>query len=165
MGRLLRGSAQLASRASNHESVQSPYQTILRNDLVRVWDLSTRQQIAALKHRAMISDVVFSPDGRLLASSARRSVHLWAVKTFKKRRDLRGHKDWVGSLAFTPDGQALASASKDGTVRLWDVGSGRERAVFDWGVGKANAVAIAPDGMTAACCGDNGTVVVWDLGD
>jgi WD40 repeat protein len=133
--------------------------------LARVWDLSTRQQLAALKHRAMLSDVVFSPDGKLLATSARSSVHLWAVGSFKKVRDLRGHKAWVGSLAFTPDGATLLSASKDGTVRLWDVRSGKQRAVFDWGVGKASAVAVAPDGMTAACCGESGTITVWDLAD
>jgi WD40 repeat protein len=50
-------------------------------------------------------------------------------------------------------------------VRLWDVAGGKQKGVFDWGVGKASAVAVAPDGMTAACCGENGTVAVWDLGD
>ncbi len=40
------------------------------------------------------------------------------------------HGDRVNSLAYSPDGSRLASASKDGTVRVWDVGNGREVAVY-----------------------------------
>jgi WD40 repeat protein len=40
------------------------------------------------------------------------------------------HGDRVNSLAYSPDGTRLASASKDGTVRVWDVGNGRELAVY-----------------------------------
>ncbi|KAH6974504.1 WD40-repeat-containing domain protein [Ilyonectria sp. MPI-CAGE-AT-0026] len=35
---------------------------------------------------------------------------------------LRGHQKSITSLSFTSDGKALASASKDRTVRLWEVG-------------------------------------------
>jgi serine/threonine protein kinase len=44
--------------------------------------------------------------------------HSTAVKV------LVGHRYSVRSVAFSPDGQLLATA--DGTIRLWDVGSGRE---------------------------------------
>jgi WD40 repeat protein len=40
------------------------------------------------------------------------------------------HGDKVNGLAYSPDGTRLASASRDGTVRVWDVGNGRELTVY-----------------------------------
>src|SRR5271165_4458557 len=45
---------------------------------------------------------------------------------FELTRTLTGHKRFVAALAFSPNGQQLATGSWDGTVKLWDVPSGRE---------------------------------------
>jgi WD40 repeat protein len=41
---------------------------------------------------------------------------------------LRGHTDGVDAVVLSPDGSVLASGSKDGTVRLWEVATGKELA-------------------------------------
>jgi WD40 repeat protein len=42
---------------------------------------------------------------------------------------LKGHR-WVTSLAFSPDGRTLASGDYVGTIKLWEVLTGRERATL-----------------------------------
>ena len=39
-----------------------------------------------------------------------------------------GHSEGVTSAVFSPDGRQALSGSYDGTVRLWDIATGREIA-------------------------------------
>jgi WD40 repeat protein len=40
------------------------------------------------------------------------------------------HSDRVNALAYSPDGTRIASCSKDLTVRIWDLGNGRELVTY-----------------------------------
>ena len=66
---------------------------------------------------------------------------------------LKGHTDAVRCLAFAPDGALLASGSSDGTVRLWEVASGREATQLRGHVGWVVALAFTPDGLALASGG------------
>jgi WD40 repeat protein len=70
--------------------------------------------------------VVFSPDGRTVASqSDNNAIHLIDVATGKVLQTLTGHTDFVTSIAFSRDGHTLASGSNDNTIRMWDVATGK----------------------------------------
>src|SRR5436309_930066 len=77
---------------------------------------------------------------------------------------LRGHAGLVYSIAFAPDGKTLASGSVDGTVKLWEVGTGSELATLKGHTDWVYSVAFAPDGKTLASGSTDGTVKLWEVG-
>ena len=86
----------------------------------------------------------------------------------KLRATLQGHTNEVVSVAYSPDGKTLASASYDGTLKLWDVTTGKERATLKGHTGCVESVAFSPDGKLLASAGGStfgkpGELKVWDI--
>jgi WD40 repeat protein len=62
-------------------------------------------------------------------------------------RSLKGHTSSLRTVTVTPDGRHAISASWDGTLRLWDLDSGKEPATFT-GEDHMWRCAVSPDGQT-----------------
>ncbi|MFN2550307.1 MAG: WD40 repeat domain-containing serine/threonine protein kinase [Myxococcales bacterium] len=74
---------------------------------------------------------------------------------------ISGPEGWVRAAAFSPDGQAIAAASSDGTARLFDLSTGRERWSFR-AARQMAAVAFSSDGKTVTTRDDGGIVRILD---
>lgn len=76
---------------------------------------------------------------------------------------LHDHQDIVSDAAIGPDDRTIATADGDGTVQLWDAGTGRRLHVLHGHVGGAQAIAFSRDGRMLATTGDDHTVRLWDV--
>jgi WD40 repeat protein len=99
-----------------------------------LWDLN----LGASEPRVFRSEkmlecyaLCFSSGGRYLVSGGRFSsrhgrdngfVELWDIQTGQSMGTFAGHRQSVQCVTLSSDGRFLASGSKDGTVRLWEVG-------------------------------------------
>ena len=138
---------------------------------VRVWNVDSWTERAALSHPQGVESVSFSPDNRTLATTARndgevhspRDVHLWDLDTGKQIGALTGHTERVRSVSFSPsDGMFLASAGRDGAF-LWDVAARKKIATLT--TEPVNSVIFRPDrdSKMIASSGYDGTVRLWNV--
>jgi RNA polymerase sigma factor (sigma-70 family) len=130
--------------------------------------------------------IVFSPDGRLLAvSDFLHTIRLYDTGTGKEVRQIVDGSSpetrTVMVIAFSPDGRILASAGggwggrwgaeprPDNGFCLWDVATGNlllKRGAGDHPFEEqalVQTVAFAPDGRTLATGGMDGLVRVWEV--
>jgi WD40 repeat protein/Leucine-rich repeat (LRR) protein len=120
---------------------------------VRAWNVHS----GAIKHELPgAAGLSFSADGRMLAFREHGEVKLRDVRTGAELKSLRGGGTDVVGLAFRPFGTMLAVRDFAGTIRLWDVSTGRPyRRTFAPGQERAFGVwrgelFFSPDGKSLA---------------
>ena len=116
--------------------------------------------------------MVFSPDGKLLATGTFRSntIKLWETATSRKLRDLEGGGQTsmaiAPAIAFSRDGRLVAASAAGNSARVWDVLSGRELASL---AGAQGSIFAAAGVYFIAFASNNRLVTasdairVWDL--
>ncbi|KAK8050950.1 hypothetical protein PG993_002335 [Apiospora rasikravindrae] len=143
---------------------------------IKIWDFELGELERTIKgHTRAVLDVDFGgPRGStLLAScSSDLTIKLWdPANEYKNIRTLPGHDHSVSAIRFIPSGVAgaptsgsqLVSASRDRTLKIWDVATGfclrTLRGHAEW----VRNVSPSMDGRYLVSTGDDMTARLWDI--
>ncbi len=147
---------------------------------ITIWDVESKKQIRTLEgHKDFIRDIVFSPDGKYLASASMdKTIRVWDMSTGKSLYTLepQGLVIYLKSgpvtnpiglpmttVAFSPDGKLLATGGADRVVRLWDSTTGKVLKELKGHRMSITAVAFSPDGKRLLSSSLDHTIRVWDV--
>ena len=115
-------------------------------------------------HTDLVNSVVFSPDGKSIASASRdNTVIIWDIKTGNSIKTLQGHTDTVKSVVFSPDSKYIASGSLDKTIKIWDVETGSILHTLKGHKNFVLSVAFSHDGKYIASGSNDNTIRIWDV--
>jgi RNA polymerase sigma factor (sigma-70 family) len=108
-----------------------------------------------------------SPDLRLAVDSEPKgTIRLMNARTGEIVRLLKGHTSLAETTLFSADGKRLFSRGHDGTVRAWEVATGKELLKLTADTPRSgDRLALSADGRLLACShagGDGRVVHVWD---
>jgi WD40 repeat protein len=78
-------------------------------------------------------------------------------------RTLTGHTGTVLAVAIALLGKNAISASRDKTLKIWDIESGTEVRSLTGHTDWVDAVAIAPPGKLAISASEDHTLRIWDM--
>ena len=115
--------------------------------------------------------LVFSPDGRRLASASsdESDAKIWDATTGGLLASYPGPGENLAGVAFSPDGRLLAVGSglhghrENGVVRIWDTQSNQELHTLRGHVEMTGSLAFSPDCRRLASTSLDQTIKIWDM--
>ena len=110
------------------------------------------------------SSFAFSNHGHRLAWGTDLSIHVLDLDANKAEILLTDHSGRINTLAFSPDDSRLLSTAADGTLRLWDPGSGAQMLRLGSGRGSVLSAVFDKEARRIFATDESGDLTVYRLG-
>jgi WD40 repeat protein len=139
--------------------------------VVRVWDVHSGSRLAQLNpNRRAPVQANFTPDGSAIAIGS--SPGFLGVWRYQSEDDVRRFENASlkvqGPMWFVGDGARLLAVdgrkykdSRPGSIKLWDVKTGKLDRTFDGHFCSYRSLAILPDGVHFVSAGADKTIRLW----
>ena len=147
----------------------SEYAVANADNEIQIWRNSDNKQelIRTFSgHNKTISQIKYSPDGKILATAGwDNTVKLWNLKTGKLINTLT-HKDAVNAIAFSPDNQTLISGTEANNVYIWNIATAKQPKLdktLNEHTDSIKTVIVSPNGKLIASGGYDNTIKIWSI--
>ncbi|MBT2408667.1 MULTISPECIES: TIR domain-containing protein [unclassified Streptomyces] len=131
---------------------------------LKLWDTDTWEEVGRLENAERVGGVAWSPEGNQLVVAA------WLEDGYVWRPDasaddeamipLHGHSAALHAVDWSRSGRLVLTTSGDGTARIWDPVTGRQRSVLP--AGEPHAAAFNPVRQQVVTASRDGGVRLWD---
>ncbi|MDF1754480.1 MAG: protein kinase [Verrucomicrobiales bacterium] len=131
--------------------------------LVELYDAETGKPTRSTPMRSRPVSYSISLDRKLAAQAGSDYVvNILDTGTLEHLISFRAHDNEIGALAFHPTEAMIASGSADGSLKLWDIKTGRLLRQFMGMRGTPLAIAFSPSGHLLYAAGRERTVRIFD---
>ncbi len=101
------------------------------HNTIQVWDVASGENLLTIPPEGIgfVRDVEFSPDGATIAATTWSgalggTARIYDAQTGEELQRLYAHRNIIANLEFSPNGALLATASRDQSVKIWDIDKG-----------------------------------------
>ena len=113
----------------------------------KVLELASGKWLQFRGHRDYVSDITFADDDNLVASASwDGDIKIWNKHTARLTRTFESRSGGM-SVSFLPGSREFIAGYRDGSARIWDVGSGEEILALVSFRGSDDWLVVAPDGL------------------
>ena len=131
---------------------------------IQLWDAVSGNSRLTLPENVLVTDPLFSPDGKTLAAvTPDGNITLWNSQSGSTTQILTGHQNGVNAIVFSPDSKILVTGGQDAQIKLWNIATGTEQASLPGDGGSAvTDLVFSSDGKTLAVSGQDARIMFWD---
>lgn len=137
----------------------------LRNIVYSILPKQMRRLKRLVGHHQPVYCSIYDFSGDyVITGSDDHQLKVWSTRTAYLCHTLRGHEREINDIARDPSRRIIVSASRDATVRVWDLVNGENLYVLNCGGKAVNCVLFSPcpDRPYLLTGGDDGTVRLWN---
>jgi WD40 repeat protein len=133
--------------------------TLTEGGDIHLFDAESGKERSKIAFESGVSDLRYTPDGRILAISSGDTIHLWDVGNDKILRGIKAG----APFAFSEDSKFLVTGDRYGAVEVWSVETGKRVGRREGHSDRISSVAFSPDGTRLITGSADGIAIIWDF--